>query len=185
MTQITWHGDAIIKEAKKKAWQRVLAAGAYLKSEIQKNVSIPTEAAGRTSRPGEYPHIGYHPGYPGGTLRREIFVRKREDMIAVDVGTKLVYGVHWELTNRPYIRRTYAERLSQIKAILEGRMTRTIEDVKTDAAEMRERHQTQKEIILGRKKAAREAKQAKKTERRAAMKAKEQVKRSRQQRRKK
>lgn len=156
MTTIKWHGDAVLKETQKLAWKRVLAAGAYLKARIQENVSIPTVMSG-PSKPGEYPHIGYHPPTPGGTLRKSIFVRKREDMVAVDVGTALIYGVHWELTNRPYIRRTYAEKLGEIKAILEGKLVRTIEDVKAEAAAMKERHAVQKAAIQEKKAAKKES----------------------------
>jgi len=187
MTHINWHGDKVLKEitgSDGPAWKRVMAAGTYLKARIQANVSIATEAAG-PSKPREYPHIGYHPPIPGGTLRKSIFLRPRKNALAVDIGTKLVYGIHWELTNRPYIRRTYAEQLGQIKAILEGRMTRTIEDVRAEAGAMRERHKAQKATILAKKKVAREVKQAKKAGKRAAFKAKEQAKRSRQRRGKK
>lgn len=141
-----------------------MAAAMYLKAQIQKNVDIATAAAG-PSRPGEYPHK------VTGTLQKSVFTRKRQDSVAVDVGTKLVYGVHWESTNRPYIRRTYAERLAQIQAILEGRMKRSIEDIRAEASAMRERHKQQKQDIKERKqdikerkKAAREAKQERRKE---------------------
>lgn len=112
-------------------WQRIAAAATFLKARIQRNVSIPTKAYG-PSKPGEYPHL------VRGILRKSVFYRPRRKDMAADVGTKLVYGIHWELTNRPYIRRTLAEELGTIRGILEGTVVRTIEDVRADAAEARE-----------------------------------------------
>ena len=164
MTRINWYGNQVMKDSKALAWKRVMAAGSFLKARIQRNVDIATAAAG-PSKPGEYPHK------VTGTLQKSIFLRRRQDMVAVDVGTKLVYGVHWEVTNRPYIRRTYAEQLGQIRAILDGKMVRTLEDVKGEAAEMKERHRAQKERIKERKKLSREVKQLRKKAGRAETKA--------------
>jgi len=166
MTQVNWYGKKVAEETTAKAWKRVMQAASYLKARIQQNVDIATAAAG-PSRPGEYPHK------VTGTLQKSIFLRPRRAELACDVGTKLVYGVHWETTNRPYIRRTYAEQIAQIKAILEGRMTRTIEDVRAEASAIRARHQEQKATIQGRKKTAREVKQISKKARRAETKARQ------------
>ncbi len=165
MTVIKWNGDAVKKDATQKAWQRVMAAGTYLKAQSQRNVDIATAAAG-PSKPGEFPHK------VTGTLQKEIFLRKHEGEVAVDVGTALVYGVHWELTNRPYIRRTYAERLGEIKDILEGRFTQTIEDVREQAAEMKERHAAQKVAITARRAKFKAVKREFKAARKAAVKIK-------------
>ena len=186
---INWYGDRASAEAQAKAWKRVYAAGLYLRSRMQRNVSIPTAAVG-PSKPGEYPHVGLSTKkHAGGTLRRSIFLRPKREQLAVDVGTKLVYGIHWEVTNRPYIRRTFAEELGTIRAILEGKMVRTAEDVRAEVGEMKARRLGWRDMAKQRSKAAREAKQAKRTrvlankmERR---KAKEQGKRERRRRGKK
>lgn len=155
MTRIDWHGDKVAADTKQKAWKRVMQAASYLKARIQQNVDTATAAAG-PSRPGEYPHK------LTGTLQKSIFLRPRQAELACDVGTKLVYGVHWETTNRPYIRRTLAEQLPQVKAILEGRMTRTIENIRAEAAEMRARHQEQKATIKANRQAKKETAKSRK-----------------------
>ncbi len=179
---IKWFGSQVTAEANAKAWKRVYAAGLYLKSRIQRRLSIPTRAAG-PSKPGEYPHV------VTGTLRRTIFLRSRRDELAVDIGSKLVYGIHWEVTNRPYLRRGFAEELVMIRRILEGKMVRTVEDVREEAGEMKAQRLQWRDMAKQRNKAAREAKQAKRARLRAnkmdRKKAKEQGKRERRRRGKK
>ncbi len=163
MTQIVWHGDKVTKEVKDLAWQRVMGAATFLKSRIVRNVSVPTRAAG-PSAPGEYPHV------ITGTLRRSVFQRPNKADVSVDVGTKLVYGIHWELTTRPYILRTYKEEWPQIRAILDGDYTRTIEDVQAEAAEMQEKRGKWREMAKERRGATRAAKKERKAGQRSKVK---------------
>ena len=164
MTRIVWHGDNVQKDAQAQAWKRVMQAAMFLKAKIQKNVDIATRAVG-PSKPGEYPHK------VTGTLQKSVMMYPRKPQLAVDLGTALGYGKRWETTNRPYFRRTFYEQLGTIRGILEGKITRTLEDIKAEAAEMKTRHQQQKEMIKEKKKASREAKQSKRAKAQAAKKA--------------
>ena len=149
-----------------------MAAATYLKAKTQRNVSIPTAAYG-PSKPGEYPHVGLTTKkHAGGLLRRSIFLRPRKDQLACDVGTKLVYGIHWEVTNRPYIRRTLAENFNMVRGILDGTVTRTIEQVREEAAEMREMHAAAKQRIKEKRAAKKEKGRTKKWVKKVRQKAK-------------
>ncbi len=103
--RVLWAPQHFMRRLDREMSRRMMMVLVYLARRTKENINVPTNVYG-PSAPGEYLHK------VRGDLQRSIFrrgPRKRGRRVEGDIGTNLIYGLHWELTNRPFLRRTMIE----------------------------------------------------------------------------
>jgi len=107
---LKWHGEEFKRQLRTEMSKRLDMAGAYLRAEVVKNISLPTRTLG-PSLVGEYPHADT------GKLRQSIFTQRTSPTTLI-VGSSLVYAKVHEYKGRSFFRRTIFERAAQLAKIL-------------------------------------------------------------------